>query len=121
MNSEPRVGKRPAKKSETVEIRLPHATKTAFMARCRADGRTASDVIRCFIEDELSWPAGARASIRTGWRPLVVAAVAGLALGAAAPSLAQSVASDLARDRATFARLDRDHDGAIRLDEFRAR
>jgi len=30
------------KKTETVEIRLSHAAKTAFMARCRAEGMTAS-------------------------------------------------------------------------------
>ena len=27
------------KKSETLEIRLPHPTKLAFMASCRAEGR----------------------------------------------------------------------------------
>ncbi|MEC8456219.1 MAG: hypothetical protein VXZ43_04830 [Pseudomonadota bacterium] len=45
---------RPLKKTETIEIRLPHDTKTAFMARCRAEGRTASDVLRRFIDAELA-------------------------------------------------------------------
>lgn len=44
---------RPLKKSETVEIRLPHATKTAFMDKCRTEGRTASEAIRRFIDSEL--------------------------------------------------------------------
>ena len=109
---------RPPKKSETVEVRLPYVTKTAFMSRCRAEGRTASDAIRSFIEAELDRSAEARPSVGMGWRPLLAAAVAGLALGAAAaPSLAQSVAPS----KADFDRLDRNHDGVIRFDEFRAR
>ena len=63
---------RPLKKTETIEIRLPHDTKTAFMARCRAEGRTASDVLRRFID--ANWPrvhAGSTAacSWRRFWPP----------------------------------------------------
>ena len=111
----------PLKKSETVEIRLPHATKTAFMARCRAEGRTASDAIRRFIDAELSQTSSTRRSSprlapRLGWRPLL--AVAGLALGAvAAPSLAQSSPPS----RAAFDRMDRNHDGVVSFDECRGR
>ncbi|WP_426025120.1 EF-hand domain-containing protein [Brevundimonas sp. TSRC1-1] len=109
---------RPLKKSETVEIRLPHATKTAFMDKCRIEGRTASEAIRRFIDSELDRSTTARSSIRMGWRQLLAAAFAGLALGAvAAPSLAQSVTPD----RAAFNRLDRDHDGMVSFEEFRAR
>jgi len=109
---------RPLKKSETVEIRLPHATKTAFMDKCRIEGRTASEAIRRFIDSELDRSTTARSSIRMGWRQLLAAAFAGLALGAvAAPSLAQSVPPD----RAAFERLDRDHDGMVSFEEFRAR
>ena len=72
---------KPPKKTETVEIRLPHATKTAFMARCRDEGRTASDAIRRFIDAELNATSSARPQPRLGWRPLLAAAVAGLALG----------------------------------------
>jgi len=109
---------KPLKKSETVEIRLPHATKTAFMARCRAEGRTASDAIRRFIDAELSQTPSTRRSPRLGWRPLLAAAVAGLALGAvAAPSLAQSSPPT----RAAFDRMDRNHDGIVSFDEYRAR
>ncbi|MFN7108650.1 MAG: EF-hand domain-containing protein [Brevundimonas sp.] len=113
---------KPLKKSETVEIRLPHATKTAFMARCRAEGRTASDAIRRFIDAELSQTSSMRRSTRLaprlGWRPLLAAAVAGLALGAvAAPSLAQSSPPS----RAAFDRMDRNHDGVVSYDEYGAR
>ena len=107
---------KPPKKTETVEIRLPHATKTAFMARCRAEGRTASDAIRRFIDAELSQNSATRRAPRLGWRPLL--AVAGLALGAvAAPSLAQSSPPS----RAAFDRMDRNHDGVVSFDEYRAR
>lgn len=109
---------KPLKKSETVEIRLPHATKTAFMARCRAEGRTASDAIRRFIDAELSQTSSTRRAPRLSWRPLLAAAVAGLALGAvAAPSLAQSSPPS----RAAFDRMDRNHDGVVSFDEYRDR
>ncbi|MBX3564893.1 MAG: EF-hand domain-containing protein [Sphingomonas sp.] len=39
-----------SKKSETIEVRLPFAAKTAFAERCRADGVTMSDAIRRFVE-----------------------------------------------------------------------
>jgi len=108
---------KPPKKTETVEIRLPHATKTAFMAQCRDEGRTASDAIRRFIDAELNATSSARPQPRLSWRPLLAAAVAGLALGAvAAPSLAQSSPT-----RADFDRLDRNHDVVVSFDEYRAR
>lgn len=109
---------RAPKKSETVEIRLSHPVKTAFMDRCRAEGRTASDAIRQFIEAELVGGARSQARSLGGWRALVVAGVAGLALGAvAAPSLAQSNGPGSER----FERLDRNHDGVLSRAEYLAR
>jgi len=108
---------RPPKKSETLEIRLPHATKTAFMGRCRSDGRTASEALRRFIDGEIARDAHAPRGVRLGWRQVLAAAVAGLAIGAvAAPSLAQSTPPS----RVAFDRLDRDHNGVVSFDEFRA-
>lgn len=104
------------KKSETIEIRVPHATKVAFMAKCHGDGRTVSEAVRQFMAQELeatrrtSKPGRVR-----GWQA-VAAALAGLALGAvAAPSLAHPAANS----RAAFERLDRNHDGLLSFDEFR--
>ena len=45
---------RPPKKTETLEVRLPHAVKRDFMARTRSRGRTASAVLREFIDAYLA-------------------------------------------------------------------
>jgi len=104
---------REPKKSETLEVRLAHQTKAAFMARCRHDGQTASEAVRGFIEAELA--VGPRRTRSRLWQ-MTAAAAAGLTLGAvAAPSLARTVSAD----EAAFARLDQNHDGALSLAEFR--
>jgi len=107
---------RPPKKSETLEIRLPHASKLAFMARCRAAGLTASEVVRGLIENETSAAPKARRQVRS-WQALA-AAVAGIVIGvAAAPSIAQA----LPGSRAAFDQMDADHDGVVSFAEFQAR
>ena len=96
------------KKSETLEIRLPHALKQAFMARCARDGCSASETLRGFIEQTLVEPR--RTPPRLRWAAVGLAAVS---LGAvAAPSLARPSLP------AQFARLDADHDGHLSLAEF---
>lgn len=113
---------RTPKKSETVEIRLSHPAKTAFMARCRAEGRTASDAIRQYIEAELDGAARRPTKVFSGWRALIVAAGAGLALGAvAAPSLAQSSSQSKGADAERFDHLDRNHDGVLSRAEYLGR
>jgi len=103
------------KKSETLEIRLPYATKTAFMARCRDEGRTASDAMRGFIDGEL---VGRSRPSRSIWWQALAAVSAGIAIGAvAAPSVAQTRPVD----RAAFDRLDRDGNGALAFEEFARR
>ena len=106
---------RTPKKSETLEVRLPHQTKLAFMARCRDGGQTASEAVRGFIDTELRGrPHAGRTRL---WQTLVAAA-AGLALGAvAAPSLARTPPED----EGVFQQLDRNHDGALSLTEFQRR
>lgn len=42
--------KRREKKSETLEVRLPHSKKEAFKAACEEEGITASHAVRTFID-----------------------------------------------------------------------
>lgn len=120
---------RPPKKSETLEIRLPYPTKQAFMARCREDGRTASDALRGFIEERLE-PAARRPG-KAAARLMVGALLAAAAGAVALPSLARpSAGAEFQRldaDRsgtvtvAEFQRLDRNRDGVVTAEEFRGR
>lgn len=45
---------RPPKKSETLEIRIPYPTKTAFMEKARLEGRAASEIVREQIDAYLT-------------------------------------------------------------------
>ena len=110
---------RPPKKSESLEIRIPYAAKTAFMARCQAEGRSASEALRAFIDQQIEAPKPHR--VRP-WR-LAAGALIAAAVGAVAlPSLARpgpaAPAQDLLR-RVAFAHLDANHDGVLSLDEYR--
>lgn len=106
---------KPPKKSETLEVRLPHLTKIAFMDHCRADGRTASNAVRDFIEQELHHAEPPLRRPRAGLWQAVAAALGGLAIGAiAAPSFAHPASLS----RATFDALDQNHDGVLSLEEF---
>lgn len=96
------------KKSETLEIRLPHATKQAFMALCRAEGRSASEAVRGFIDGAVAGRK-ARGPRMRWWAAGALAAAVG---AMAAPSLARPSLP------AEFARLDADHDGAVSRLEF---
>jgi hypothetical protein len=104
------------KKTESIELRLPHTLKQAFMARCRASGASASAALRGFIVDYVEGRVVARAEPARSLRaPLRWALVAGalLAVGALAePSLARPSLP------AAFARIDADHDGRISFGEF---
>lgn len=105
-----------SKKSETIEFRLAHDSKQALMAHCQAKGQTASELLRLLIEREMACGATRLQQGLIGWRALVVAVAGGLALGAVAvPSLAQPATS-----RADFEQRDRDGDGLLSFDEFRA-
>jgi hypothetical protein len=106
------------KKSESLEIRIPLATKEAFMARCRDDGRSASEAVRAFIEAELApRPASPRR-----WR-LIVGGLIAAAVGAAAlPSLAHNGLAAPVRGfllRSEFDRLDANRDGMVSFEEYR--
>lgn len=112
--------KRPEKKSESLEIRLPYSQKQAFMEACRERGVTASDVLRAFIADDLE--RSARAREPRSWtmtfrnNPLKTAAgLAGTTLAAATFGTGISLADD-----EIFDAYDRNGDGAITYLEFAA-
>jgi hypothetical protein len=109
---------KPPKKSETIEVRVPHGAKTAFAARCRENGQTVSEAVRAFMEGEIG-ADGRSGQGRTRLWHALAALAAGLALGAvAAPSLAQT-AQAAHGSRAAFDRLDANRDGVVSYDEFR--
>lgn len=102
---------RAPKKSESLEIRLPYETKTAFMARCRQDGLTASEALRADIDARLARKSAAP------WKQVRALAGAAVLLGVGAtalPSLAAAVSAP------SFASLDKDRDGALAFREFSA-
>jgi hypothetical protein len=83
-----------SKKSETIEVRLAYETKLAFMARCRADGVSASETLRRFIAEMLENAAARRARRRRRAVRVGLAIAAATAVAAAAePTLARAVAS----------------------------
>jgi hypothetical protein len=104
---------RTPKKSDTIEVRLPHAVKRAFMDQCRAEGRTASDVVRGFVETRIAGEQAGRPASRRWLRPVVAAGMIG-ALGLAMPA-AVTAAPDF---RPGFAAVDRNHDGILTPDEY---
>jgi len=108
---------RKLKKSESLEIRIPYPTKLAFMARCQADGVSASEALRGFIDGQLSPMAAQR---RRRAPRLLIGGLIAAAVGAiAVPSLAgPALARDLV-SRIAFERADANHDGVITFAEYR--
>lgn len=106
------------KKNDSIEIRLPDETKAAFREKCRREGRTASEAVRSFIDEQLDPRGTVRRRRRSLWRfGAALAAGAVLGGGIAAPSIAASVDGS----RSAFLALDRDRDGALSFEEFRSR
>lgn len=108
---------REPKKSETIEVRLPHEVKCALMDKARAEGRSASEVIRESIDCYLArHPKEAGSMLLTLWKPVAAVGAASVAIMWAALSPAPSHANaDL---KSVFQMLDRNHDGVITIDEF---
>jgi hypothetical protein len=107
------------KKSESLEIRIPYPTKQAFMARCQADGVSASEALRGFIDGQLA-PATRRKTPRLLIGGLIAAVVGAIAVPSlAGPAVAAGLAHDLV-SRIAFERIDANHDGVISYAEYRA-
>lgn len=121
---------RKLKKSEMLEVRIPYPTKTAFMALCRDEGQSASEMVRGYIDRRLQGEAEEARSRRL-FRWLVGGAIAAAVGAVAVPSLARPGPDaefhklDANRDGvvtvAEFARLDANRDGVISAAEYRAR
>jgi Ca2+-binding EF-hand superfamily protein len=121
----PRTGKR-VKKSDTLQVRIPHETKQAFTDACREDDVAVSDRIRGWIESFLftrQQPSGAPsksivAMIPKPFRNRRYLAAGAVALGAtvllALPSAANTTF------RSMFEQLDANHDGNVTEAEFMA-
>lgn len=116
---------KPPKKSETLEIRIPHGTKQALMARSRAEGRPASEVVRGFIDAYLAeaaclptptaWERN-MTKLRACSRPTMALLATLAAVGGV--SLAVSPATALPDLEAAFRQLDTDGNGVLSADEF---
>ncbi|HVI97745.1 MAG TPA: hypothetical protein VM657_01620 [Sphingomonas sp.] len=118
---------REPKKTETLEIRVSHETKTAFMAACAANGVSASKVLRGFIARHIA--AADRAPPR--WKELAmlthhlrrrpIATLTGAALFSTIAAVASVTPAQAAIDprvTAVFDWMDANHDGGIDADEF---
>lgn len=111
-----RAMKREEKKSETLEIRLPHTQKSEFMEIAGKRGDTASGVLRAFIDDYI-------AAARLAEKPNPVQEFAMTVLhhriktAAVAASAALSVfavtALPSAAEESAFDRLDQNQDGVL--------
>ncbi len=118
---------KPQKKSETLEIRIPHDTKQALMDRSRAEGKPTSVVIRTFIDAYLARTAPPpaptaleiiMAKIRANSAPSFAALAAIVAVGTVSLSLVSSPASANPDLEAAFKNLDANGDGMLDMDEF---
>ena len=102
-----RTEKRAEKKSETLEVRLPHSKKEAFKAACEEEGITASHAVRTFIDAYLKRSRRVKLkriaediTMKLFRNPLKTAGIAGTGLIAAflfgaSPSLAEDDSFDL--------------------------
>jgi hypothetical protein len=112
------ISTRPPKKSETIEIRLSHTAKSAFVEHCRHEQRSASEVLRLLIDERIDPVSRARSRRLPRW-PIAAAGIAGalFGIGAAAPSLARATQNNCA----SFDQMDRNHDGVVGREELGSR
>jgi len=111
---------RKTKKSETLQVRLPHGMKRDFMQRCEQEDRAASDVIRGFMESYLARPVEILTSEKAVMirRTFVYPTLAAAALIGAVVILAPGT-SRATGVREDFAAMDADGDGFLTVWEFK--
>ena len=115
-----RTEKRAEKKSETLEVRLPHSKKEAFKAACEEEGITASHAVRTFIDAYLKRSRRVKLkriaediTMKLFRNPIKAAGIAGTGIIAAILfSASPSVAED-----DPFAYLDQNGDGFISAED----
>ncbi|MEO9970255.1 MAG: hypothetical protein ABJG15_10635 [Hyphomonadaceae bacterium] len=110
------IEERAEKKSETLEVRLPHSKKEAFKAACEEEGITASHAVRTFIDAYLKRSARVKLkriaediTMKLFRNPLKTAGIAGTGIIAA---ILFSASPSMAEDDA-FALLDMNNDGYL--------
>jgi Ca2+-binding EF-hand superfamily protein len=121
--------KREPKKSETLEIRIPHETKTAFMSACRAKGVSASDVLRACIgrhlesagRTPLHWTKEISMAFleKSRRRRILLGSAGALAAGIGVVTLAGPAHATIdPRLAAMFGWMDANHDGRVSRAEY---
>ena len=120
MTDQSEVMSKAEKKSEVLEIRLPHETKKAFMEACKDKNETASGVLRRSIDSFLSH--GSIGPAKSGLRDTAFV-LAGTLIGAIAYSVASTfilspdaTANPLAQ--LYFERVDENGDRRVSREEF---
>jgi Ca2+-binding EF-hand superfamily protein len=107
------------KKSDSLEVRLPHSVKQTFMGRAKSRGQTASSLLRGFIDSYLADTDPGMENRRMIKRIAKPAAVSTLAATAALLYLTAPVTASAAPDlERLFDKLDRNGDGLLNPEEF---
>lgn len=113
--------KREPKKSETLQVRLPHGMKRDFMRRCEDENRPASDVLRDFIESYLAGPVEMLTSEKAVMiRRTFVYPTAAVAAVLGAVVMLTPQTSQATSLRGDFAAMDADKDGFVAASEYKA-
>lgn len=107
----------PAKKSDKLEVRLPHATKQAFLQRCQAEGRSASEAVRGFIDAYLARPLTQK-ELPMFVRPTLAYAAATAALVIGVVTLTATPSRAAPDFKAIFNGIDANHDGKVTKEEM---
>ena len=111
--------RRKPKKTESLEVRLPHEVKRAFMDRARSRGRTASSLVRDFIDSYLAG-TNPRTENRTMLKRIATpAAVTSVIASAIALHVVTPTAASAQPDfKSVFNQLDVDKDGKLSPEEM---